>query len=84
MKKSQLDFGHNTVTSISSGANHMAQGFVSSVSNYAKKHYKITNTIITGGKSAYIDFANNSNIKTIDNAILIGYNYLINKLFRHK
>jgi type III pantothenate kinase len=78
--KNQLSFGKNTNQSLASGASHMAKGFIESIQKYASDNYNIKNVYISGGKSYYLHFVNNmSNVATIDNAVLLGYN----QLFRH-
>ncbi|MDR3257825.1 MAG: type III pantothenate kinase [Mycoplasmataceae bacterium] len=76
--KNQLSFGKNTNQSLASGASHMARGFISSIQEYATKHYKINKVYISGGKSHYLQFTDKmNNVKTIDEVILLGYNELI-------
>ncbi|MDR0825741.1 MAG: type III pantothenate kinase [Mycoplasmataceae bacterium] len=76
--KQSFKFGSNTIEALTSGAAYMANGFITGIINYCKKHYGMTHFIITGGKARELELIDKiSGATIVDNAILLGYQYLI-------
>jgi pantothenate kinase type III len=69
-----LAFATNTKGSLQSGSSHMAKGFVVSIMDYVNKQYHIRKTLITGGKTSYLQFLDKlPDVKILNDATLIGY-----------
>lgn len=71
-----FDFGNNTQLALCSGITHSVNGFINSISSYARKLYGISNVYVSGGKDNWVELTDK--IQRLDNAILIGYDLISN------
>ncbi|MDR2369448.1 MAG: type III pantothenate kinase [Mycoplasmataceae bacterium] len=78
-KIGNLSFGRNTTTALQSGGSHMARGFIISVLDYVRQHYRINHVLIAGGKTAYLKkiIKKIPHAKVLSHAVLLGYYQLI-------